>query len=266
MRHRLAFGFLLTLVLLQGCTTAPATRISGQGGSDLMTESDEPEARKRARIRLELASSYFERGQMTVALDEAKQAIGIDPDFAPAYNLRGLVYTRLNEVKLAEDSFRQALRLAPRDGDTHHNLGWMYCQDGRYEQSYQSFNNALQTPNYASAARTWLTLGICQARDGKPQLAERSLGRAVELDAGNPVTLYNLAYLLHQRGENERARFYIRRLNNSELANASSLWLGIKVERQTGNFDGVRQLGDQLRRRFADSAEANAYERGAFNE
>ena len=70
------------------------------------------------------------------------------------------------------------------------------------------------------------------ARAGQRAEAERSLARAYELDAGNPIIGYNLAPLLYQRGELERAQFYIRRINNSELANAETLWLGIKVEQQ----------------------------------
>ncbi|NIC43439.1 tetratricopeptide repeat protein, partial [Aquabacterium sp. A08] len=122
---------LCALVLLTACAGGGAVRSSGPG-RDLVTESDEPLARKRARVRLELAAGYFEQGQMPVALDEVKQALQIDPGYADAYNLRALIYMRLNEPRLAEDSFAQALRLAPRDGDTLHNLGWMYCQDGRH--------------------------------------------------------------------------------------------------------------------------------------
>lgn len=235
-------------------------------GKDWVTESDEPQARKRARTRLELASGYFEQGQTTVALDEVKQAIQIDPTFAAAYNLRGLIYTRLRDMPLAEESFQQALRLDSRDGDIWHNLGWMYCQDGRYPASFDAFRRALDTPGYPSVARSWMALGVCQARAGQAEPAERSLARAFELEPGNPITMYNLALLLHQRGDSERARFYIRRLNNSELANAESLWLGIKIENRLQNREAAAQLGDQLKRRFPASREANAYERGAFNE
>jgi type IV pilus assembly protein PilF len=55
-------------------------------------------------------------------------------------------------------------------------------------------------------------------------------------------------------------------LNNSELANAETLWLGIKVERKLNNRDTVRQLGDQLKKRFPQSREAAAYDKGSFNE
>ncbi len=64
----------------------------------------------------------------------------------------------------------------------------------------------------------------------------------------------------------ERARFYVRRLNNSELANAESLWLGIKVERRLHDDLAMRQLAEQLTKRFGHSREAAAYERGAFDE
>ena len=111
-----------------------------------------------------------------------------------------------------------------------------------------------------------MTLGICQVRAGQRSEAEQSLTSAYQLDAGNPVIGYNLANLLYQRGELTRAQFYIRRLNNSQLANAETLWLGIKIERDLNNREVVSQLGDQLKKRFGQSREATAYEKGAFNE
>lgn len=253
----------LMLAVLAGCASVPS---APGGGRDWVTDSDEPQARKRARVRLELASGYFEQNQLTVALDEVKQALATDPTYPAAYNLRGLIYMRLNEPRLAEDSYLQALKVSPQDADTLHNLGWFYCQESRFDAAVASFQRALQTPNYPAAARTWMAQGVCEARAARTADAERSLLRAFELDAGNPITVYNLALLLHQRGESERARFYLRRLNNSELANAESLWLGIKIENRLLNREAARQLGDQLRRRFPESREAGAYERGAFNE
>ena len=264
-RAAVALGVPVWLAALGGCAGAGAAAGAGTG-RDWITESDEPQARTRARTRLELAVGYFEQGQTTVALDEVKQAIQIDPTYAAAFNLRGLIYTQLRDLRLAEESFQQALRLDARDGDTWHNLGWMYCQDGRYPPAFDAFRRALEAPGYRSAARTWMALGVCQVRAGQPEPGERSLQRAFELDPGNPVVLYNLALLLHQRGDSERARFYIRRLNNSELANAESLWLGIKIENRLQNREAALQLGEQLKRRFPASREAGSYERGAFHE
>jgi type IV pilus assembly protein PilF len=233
---------------------------------EIVTASDEPELRRRARLRLELAVGYFEQGQVTVALDEVKQVLSLDPSFVEAHNLRGLIYMRLNDPRLAEESFKRALALAPHDADVLHNYGWFLCQSARYPESFQVFAEVLDKPQYPNQVKTLLARGLCEARSGDREHAELSLARAYELDAGNPVTGYNLALLLYQRGEYARAQFYIRRLNNTELANAGSFWLGIRVERHLGNQLAMQQLADQLKRRFPQSKEAQAYERGAFDE
>ena len=68
-------GLSLIWVGLAGCATSSGTDWPNaqRSGGDIMTASDEPETRKRARIRLELALGYFEQGQTAVALDELKQ-------------------------------------------------------------------------------------------------------------------------------------------------------------------------------------------------
>ncbi len=255
------------IFFLTACAVPPVvTSGPPSGRNDLVTESDESTVRRRARLRLELAAGYFEQGQTNVALDEIKQSLVIDPNFVDAYNMRGLVYMRLNDIPLAEDSFRRALALNPRDADVAHNYGWMLCQQARYDDSAKLFTQASGNPTYTGKAKTLMTQGVCQLRAGKPIEAEQSLTQSYELDPGNPVTAYNLANLLFQRNDLGRAQFYVRRLNNSELANAETLWLGIRTERKLNNGAGVRQLGEQLRKRFPQSMQAALYEKGSFNE
>lgn len=254
---------LTTVAGLSGCASnAPSATTT----SDLVTDSDEPETRKRARRRLELAVLYFEKGQTTVALDELKQSIVIDPNFFDAYNMRGLIYMRLNDMPLAEESFRKALSINPKAAAVQHNYGWLMCQQGRLPEATKLFGSALANPAYGDRAKTWMTQGLCQMNNGQREQAEVSLLKAYELDAGNPIVAYNLAVLFFQRGESARSQFYVRRINNSDLANAESLWLGIKVERKLDNRDGVAQLGAQLVKRFSQSIQASAFERGAFDE
>ncbi len=256
-------GLAAGLLVLAGCAAPGAP---DEGSSALVTESDESPQRRRARIRTELAVGYFEEGRTAIALDEVKQALAHDPTYPPAYNLRGLIYLRLDDPRQAEDSFRRALALAPRDGDTLHNLGWMACQQGRHEEAERAYAQALASPLYAGRARTFLAQGICQARAGRLPEAERSLIRSHELDASNPGTGYNLAQLLYRRGAWPQAQFYIRRLNNGEGANAESLWLGIRVERRVGDTVAMQQLADQLRKRYPQSRELAAYDKGIFDE
>lgn len=266
LRAWLLLAFLCTVLLdLGGCaSTLPDG--SGVSMEEPITESDEPVTRKRARLRLELASNYFENGQTNVALDEIKQSLAADPSYVPAYVLRGLVYMRLDNSRLAEESFQRALRLSPRDPDALHNYGWFLCQQDRQAQAVELFKQALAIPAYTGQAKTGMAQGICQVRMGQYAQAEGSFARSYELDTANPITAYNLAALLYRRGEYTRAQFTIRRLNNSDLANAETLWLGIRVERRLSNTTSAEQLAQQLGRRYPQSPEWALYQRGAFDE
>lgn len=255
------------LLGIAGCAANRGGNVADSGaGADLPTPSDQTDVQRRARIRLELASSYFDEGKTTVALDELKLVLQLDPNLSEAHNLRGLIYMRLDDKRLAEDAFRRAYQLAPRDPNVAHNYGWLLCQQGRIGEAEPYFSQALGSPVYADKAKTWMAQGICQLRAGLRADAERSLARAYELDPGNPVVAYTLARQLYEQGEAQRAQFYARRLNNSELANAETLWLGVKIERRLGNTEAQQQLADQLRKRFAQSRENLALDRGAFNE
>lgn len=260
--HLLAVG----MISIPGCASNSNEVVKSGSGVEMLTDSDEPDSRKRARIRLELATGYFEQGQTTIALDELKQSIAADPVYAEAYSLRGLIYMRLNDFRLAEESFKKALSINPRDSNVMHNLGWLQCQQSRYADAQQLFTQALSNPQYGERAKTYMLQGLCQVRDGRPKEAENSFLKSYEFDAGNPMTAYNLASLLFKRADFVRAQFYIRRLNNTELANAESLWLGIKVEQRAENREAMLQLATQLVKRFPQSREAGAYQRGAFDE
>lgn len=254
-----------------GCAASTQTQGTDPGASaqkrpDLVTASDEAPERRRARIRLELAAGYFEAGKTTVALDEIKQSLLADPTFADAYNLRGLLYMRLNDFALADDSFRRSLAINPRDPNTMHNRGWLLCQQQKYAEANALFVSAEAQAGYTDQAKTLMTQGICDVRAGRKAEAETALTRSYELDPGNPLTGYTLANLLFERGEGKRGQFYIRRVNNGDFATAESLWLGMKIDRQLGDNTAVSQLGEQLRKRFPQSPERALFDRGAFDE
>lgn len=279
--RRAAFGLAMvgSLAALGGCatsTTDHAGTVSYEprntgpirnNGRDVTTPSDETEAQRRARIRLNLGSAYYAQGQLTTALDEVKLALQASPNLAEAYSLRGLIYVGLGDDRLAEESFQRALQLAPNDADTMHNFGYFLCERRRYGEADPLFRRALAQEQYRSAPRTLLVQGVCEARAGQLDEAEKTLTRAFELDAGNPATAMNLADVLYRRGQYERARFYVRRVNGiTELRNAESLWLAARIENRLGNTQGAQEFGGQLRARYPEARETLAFERGQFDE
>ena len=247
----------LTLVLT-GCAGLPSPQ-RAQGGNaadaraDIVTASDEGDVRRRARIRLELATTYYAQGQYNTALDELKQAVSIDPSLPAAHEMRGLIYDAMGDTDRADASFRQALSLDPANVSVLHNHAWSLCRRGQYAA--------------IPVSKTHLARGVCQVRAGLYAEGEKSLIKAYEIDPASPATGYNLASVLMRRGELERARFYVRRINNTpDQTTAESLWLAIRIEHRLGNFSGRDELAAQLRRRFIGSREATALELGRYDE
>ncbi|MFN5047427.1 type IV pilus biogenesis/stability protein PilW [Roseateles sp.] len=237
------------------------------GSTEPRTASDQTDLDRRAAVRVELAYGYFARGQLPTALDELKQALMVKPDMVEALGLRGLVYAAMGEMTLAEESFRRALALKPSDPDTLHNYGWFLCQQGRFPDAGVQFERALAQPQYRGVARTLLAQGVCEATAGRLGAAERTLARAFEQDPSNPAIAMNLADVLYRNGQHERARFYVKRVNEQpEQVNAQSLWLALRIERRLGNTISVGEYGQQLRRRFPQAPETQALNSGRFDE
>ncbi len=262
-----AAGSALLCAVLAACSgMPPAPSMTGET-RDRVTASDQSDADKRSRVRLELAKAYFERGQMTTALDEVKQALNANPNLGEAYNLRGLIYASLGDEALTHDSFRRALQINPSDGDSMHNYGWYLCQRTRYDEAEALFQRAMALPQYFGTSRTLFTSGVCQARAGKLAEAEATLTRAYERDPGNAVVAYNLAEVLLRKGDLDRARFYVKRINAvPNQSNAQTLWLAARIEVKMGNRQAANEYGLQLRDRFPQSRESAAFDQGRFNE
>jgi len=59
-------------------------------------------------------------------LEDAKEKVRIDPDYAPAHYNLGTAYIRLNKYKEAIKSLRQSIRIDPDHAGAHTNLGIAY--------------------------------------------------------------------------------------------------------------------------------------------
>jgi type IV pilus assembly protein PilF len=252
-------ALMLALTLLSACTSPPTK-------DDLPTSSDVTETQRRAQIRLQLAIGYYEQGQMTTALDEAKQALQIDPTFADAYTVRALVYMEILENKLAEENFQQSLKLAPNNPDTANNYGWFLCQNGRPAEAIAWFERALSNRQYSSPSRALNNAGMCSLRMKNLPQAESYLTRALQLDPSNPDINLSLTKYWLARGDQARAQYYARRGVTADRLTADSLWTAIKAEHLAGDRAAEAGLANQLRKRFPNSPEYAAYQRGAYNE
>ena len=279
MRFRSPFGSLafavFTSILFAGCAAprAPTTSPGRDETSSTNANVDidrrggpQTDTRKRASIRMQLAINYYQDGKFSVALDELKEALRLDPNYADARSVLALVYMELHENALAEQEFRRALQIEPANSDTNNNYGWYLCRNGRERESLAYFESALKNPLYRQPAKPLQNAGVCAQKLGDKAAAEDYFRRSFELDPSGTVSAQNLAQIYYDRKDFARARFYVSQVNNSPAPTAASLWLGIRIERQLGNRTNETALASQLERSFGDSREVQLQRRGAYNE
>jgi type IV pilus assembly protein PilF len=259
-----ALAVLLALAAA-GCattTTQTATLPSAETGV-ITGKADEP--RNRARIHTELASLYFERGNMGVALESLRTATAADPGYAPAHGMFGLVYMELKEYKLAEQSFQRGLELASQDPDLNHNYGWFLCQTQRENESIKYFMHAIRNPLYATPARSFAAAGICALRKNDLKDAEQYFLNALKIDPDDPASLLQLGQIRYRQGNFEVSRQLAARFNKLVEPTPESLWLALRVERKLGERIAEASFAGQLRRRYPGSREFQLLQRGEFD-
>ena len=269
---RRSLGALLLAGVIAGCASTegggPAPRSDGGVQSpdpDTGLVGEMRDARTRAKAHADLAGAYYELGNLGVALEEARIAIQADANYAPAYNVLGLVNMELKDNAAADANFRRGLQLAPQDPDLNHNYGWFLCQSGRDEQSIQWFLNAIRNPLYQSPAKSFAAAGRCLVKRN-PTEAATYFDRALRLDPNSLQALLPYADLLYRRGQLQEAKVLVTRFNRLVPdGTPESLWLAVRIERKLGDRLAEGTLANQLRRRYAGSTEYQALQRGDYD-
>lgn len=260
-------GSLAAVVLaLAGCETTTTVNGKTVTVSEATPRLTETEAKRRAEIRLQLASTYYSQRQFAVAIDEAKQALNLNPNATSAYGLLGLIYMDLDDRAQAEANFSRALKMEPDNPEINNNYGWFLCRTGREKASIEYFLRASGNKLYATPALPLQNAGVCmmQIRDYKE--AEAYLRQSFERDATSAVVKYQLARLYLATRQLDRANFYFSLLERGVEPSAETLWLGLRIARAQGDVPAERSYSEQLRRRFPNSNEASLLRRGVFDE
>ena len=179
-------------------------------------------AAERAKLHTDLGSGYYERGQMDVAIGELDTAVKLDPNYAPAYNIYGLIYAVLGEDRKAEQNFERALQLAPNNPDIHHNWGWYLCQHKRERESLAQFETAVSDPLYRTPEIALVNAGRCAQAIGDVRAAEGYFRRALSGQPANVLANYGLAQIAYKERRYDEARAAMQRVMQAQQSAAGS--------------------------------------------
>ncbi|NJD87533.1 MAG: type IV pilus biogenesis/stability protein PilW [Betaproteobacteria bacterium] len=252
---KIAFAALAAL-LLAGCVSQTTVETRS------VTDTALADARRRAELRTQLASEYYQRGNFVVALEETRQAEKSDSSYYQAYNVRALVYMELREDALARQAFEKALSLAPNDPDVMNNFGWFLCLRGEPDRGMGYFRRVQGDPLYATPEKALLNAGLCARINGRNAEAEDFLRRAVVFKPDLAGALYSLAELTFEKGSIKESENYLNRYMRLGEPTLSALVLGVKIARAQGDKVAEDSMMQQLRRRFPDAPQTRELQQG----
>lgn len=129
--------------------------------------------KKSAQIHYNLGVCFYQLKQTNAAITEFEQAAQLFPQYAKAFYALGMAHTDLRNFNEAEDAFRQSLKLS-NNGETWFDLALVLFELKKYDDSAQSFENAIKFGSVAVAA-SHNNLGVVYAMQGNLHSAKKEL-------------------------------------------------------------------------------------------
>jgi type IV pilus assembly protein PilF len=202
-----------------------------------------------------MAAEYYRLGQLEPALRRAEQAVAEDPKNPRAHYMLAVIYQQIGQGQRADDSFKRALELSPKNSDIRNAYGTFHCSQKRYAEADAQFAKALENPLYATPWVAMTNAGICAASAGNPTKAESEYRRALNANPRFGPALIKMAEIDLKRGDAKGAKGYLDRYFQANTPTPYALSLGIQTELKLGNKTGAATYEQVLRKNFPNAPE-----------
>ncbi len=201
-------------------SAAEAAR-SGTAGIVSLAALSVPE---KARDKYTDAQAHLARHDVEGAIDKLREAVGIAPKYAAAWNVLGVIAFQQGDLDAAGHAFRQAVDADPEAFEPTVNLAGLLLRSGRAEEALAYNRRAVEQRPADAQANAQLGMNLFQL--GRMEEAAPYLEAAEEADPAlqSQPQLF-LAEIYRQRGNRERA---IRELEDAlarhpQAANAAAV-------------------------------------------
>ncbi len=213
-----------------------------------------------AKANFRLGIAYLQQGQYEKSLVKLQNALKADKKYSPTYNALGLLYQRIGEAERAEQFFKKSLSLNASNSSTLNNYGQFLCQQKRFGEAEAMFLKAVENPLYETPEIALTNAGTCALRDLNTAKAAAYFRQALEQNPRLTNALVSMSQLSYEAESYLSARGYLQRYLELAPHNASTLWLGIKIERELGDRDTLSSYMLLLKNKFPKSDEARLLE------
>ena len=135
-----------------------------------------------------LAVKNQQKNNIQVAENLYKEILKISPNHTDAHNNLGIILLQLEKLREAKSFFQKATQINPNYVSAHNNLGAVFYETGELQKAISCYEKAIQiNPNYAEAHNN---LGAIFRKLGEHQKAISCYEKAIQINP-NYAAAYN---------------------------------------------------------------------------
>ena len=205
---------------------------------------------RNVNLYLDFANLSFAHQSFQVGIDVVSDGIGLQPQAAPLYLARGVLYVQLALYDKAEDDFEKAHELDPRQSLSAAAQGMAAVQANDLDRALKTVQEKLARKP-GDALLLYLQADILAQKGAEPgtpefQTAMRSAKKAVALQPTLAGARGVLAKLYMQDGQYPAAVEQCRKALEIDPKDQTAVYRMIQALRKTGNKDEIPELLKRL--------------------
>ncbi len=165
------------------------------------------------RAQHQLGVLHFGRQEYSQAIARFEQAVAINPDFSPPYNLLGYAQRTLEDYAAAEQAFERYIELLPEEPNPYDSYAELLMKMGRFEESIEAYRKALAKDEHFVASYGGIANNqIFSGRGDEARETLRTLHAAARTDGERRTAIFWTAASYVHEGETAKAVEEARKL------------------------------------------------------
>ncbi len=162
-----------------------------------------------SRCYLILSYIKLDSGDDQGAIQDATEAIKIEPKLGDAYTNRAIARVRVGDITGALEDGKAYSLLVPDDHEVHLTLGDTLRKHKHYKEACQEYQEIIKfKPELVSA---WTSMGDCYNQTGDFAEAEKCFRQAASLDARSFLGVSSVGNMLRKQGKFAEAKEWFDR-------------------------------------------------------
>lgn len=238
---------LVSWLLIAGCVSTTTTTGGARPDADVGDAAD---------LNYQLGARYYRNGNYELARDRLLYSIELNPRNAVAHYTLALTYERLENLRLATNSYEQAVRVAPQDFNVLNAYAIFLCNQGEFDDAQKYFDRGIKVQENDAAEVMMTNAGVCMVQKPDQAEAEAYFRQALDRKPNFGEALIQMSVLKFSAEDYLGARAFLQRYLSANAPSAEVLYLGVRIEEVLGDKRAKTDYSNQILREFPESPEA----------